>query len=209
MRALLAARPLGLPNSPSLQAPDCTRSVRSGEGEDLRAEHRETRREDPTRLGPSWDPLGPYREGPGRKGHVAQARPRERHTDVGNGSDQMRLEPPLLSSWGPRWGQFLGVWGRFPSKGREAESPDSYLHPLLPPLPPPSRGMESGRLRAGGDTKTYKSWEKNKQMDRRWQALGFVIPVLTSDCKTPNIYLFQWPQNRARKPEEAGGPTTD
>lgn len=62
------------------------------------------------------------------------------------------------------------------STGRVKEGIPPFILCSLPPPPPPSpqsHGMESGRLRAGGDTKTYKSREKNKQMDRHWQALGF------------------------------------
>lgn len=71
MRARLAARPLRLPSSSlwtSSELPSERGTGRLGPVSWGLGEGGGVWREDPTSLGPSWDPVDPLREGPGRQG---------------------------------------------------------------------------------------------------------------------------------------------
>lgn len=101
---------------------------------------------------------------------------------------QMHLEPLPLLSWTLRGVravlQSLGHISqsqRKPlrvSEGRaKKEKPKIRRFLPRPPAPPPAfrlHGVEYRRPRAGGDTQTHKSWEENRQMDRRGNYLAFL-----------------------------------
>lgn len=121
---------------------------------------------------------------------MARGCPGDTSSAVGNGSESGGFRATPLSSWDLRWGQFLGAWGgphsqekplRIP-EGRAKEGRQKKIPNIHVPHPTPVSWDGVWKVQSRGDTETYKSWEKK----RCWHALGFLIPGMNSDSKTPN-----------------------